>query len=225
MRPDRLAARHATAREQLLRGEQHAGRAVAALQRIARLECGLQVGDLALIGHALDGLDARAVALHREHQTTAHDHAIDAHRTGAADAVLAADMAAGEAQVLAQEIDQSLARIDALEHLLAIDGQNDVVETLAHDRASNPAPMSSAATRLSRTPASCRLTALVACTSPGGLRSVARALTAASASPFASAASAPRARTGVVPTPKNTSRISASALPLARAVAASPAIA
>src|SRR5262245_11366734 len=221
MRPDRLAARHAAAREQLLRGEQHAGRAVAALQRIARLERGLQVGDLALVGHALDGLDARSVALHREHQAAAHDHAVDAHRAGAADAMLAANMAAGEAQVLAQEIDQRLARIDALARVLAIDRYDDVVKARAHD----PPPMSSAATRLSRTPANCRLTALVACTSPGGLRSVARALTAASRSPFASAASAPRARTGVVATPKHTSRISASALPLARAVGASPATA
>src|SRR5437867_765450 len=127
------------------------------------------VGDLALVGHSLDGLDARAVALHREHQAAAHDHAIDAHRAGATDAVLAADMAAGEAQVLAQEINQRLARIDVLAHLLAVDGQSDVLETLAHDPASDPAPdpapMRSAVTRLSSTPARCRLTALVACTS------------------------------------------------------------
>ena len=45
---------------------------------------------------------------------------------------------------------------------------------------------------------------------------------AASRSPAASAASALRARTGVVPTPKNTSRTSPSALPAARAVAARP---
>ena len=33
----------------------------------------LQVGDLAGVGDAFDGLDARAVALHREHQAAAHD--------------------------------------------------------------------------------------------------------------------------------------------------------
>src|SRR5262245_63818444 len=123
--------------------------------------------------------------------------------------MLAADVAAGEAQLLAQEIDQRLARIDTLAHLLAIHGHNEVVETLAHDAP----PISAPATRLSRTWASCRLTALVACTSPGGLRSVASALAAVSISPFASAASALRARTGIVPTPKNTSRTSLSALP------------
>ena len=54
---DFLAARHAAVAQQLLRGQQHAGRAEAALQRVALLERGLQVGDLAGIRHALDGLD------------------------------------------------------------------------------------------------------------------------------------------------------------------------
>ena len=65
----------------------------------------------------------RAVALHRQHQAAAHDRAVDAHRAGTAHAVLAADMAAGERQVLAQEIDQGLARIDAFTHVLAVDGE------------------------------------------------------------------------------------------------------
>src|SRR5262249_20047252 len=121
MRADLLAARHTAACEQLLGGEQHARRTIAALQRVAGLERRLQVSDLAEIRHALDGLDACAVALNGKHETAAHDDAIDAHRTGAADAMLAADVAAGEAQLLAQEIDQCLARIDALAHLLAID--------------------------------------------------------------------------------------------------------
>ena len=86
---------------------------IAALQRVALDERLLQIGDLAGIGHALDGVDARAVALHRQHQAAAHDHAVDAHRAGAAHAVLAADMAAGEREVLAQEVDQRLARVDA----------------------------------------------------------------------------------------------------------------
>ena len=64
--------------QQLLRGQQHAGRAEAALQGVALLERGLQVGDLAGIGHAFDRFHARAVALHRQHQAAAHDHAVDA---------------------------------------------------------------------------------------------------------------------------------------------------
>ena len=73
----------------------------------------LQVGDRSAVRHALDGLDLRAVALHRKRQAAAHDHAVDAHRAGAAHAVLAADMAAGKAQRLAQEVDQRHARLDA----------------------------------------------------------------------------------------------------------------
>ena len=86
---------------------------IAALQRVALLERILQVGDLAGVGHAFDGLDLGAVALHREHETAAHHLAVHPHRAGAADAVLAADMAAGQAQIFAQEIDQRLARLDA----------------------------------------------------------------------------------------------------------------
>src|SRR5436190_394596 len=88
--------------------------------RVGAVERGMQIGYLALVGHALDGLDTCAVALHREHEAAAHDGAIDSYRAGAADAVLAADMAAGEAQVLAQEIDERLASIEALAHLLPV---------------------------------------------------------------------------------------------------------
>ena len=48
------------------------------------------------------------------------------HRAGAAHALLAADMAAGEAEIVAQEIDQRFARLDALAHVLAIHAQTDV---------------------------------------------------------------------------------------------------
>ncbi len=96
----------------------------------------LQIGDLAAVADAFDGLDPGAVALHRQHQAAAHHHAVDAHGAGAADAVLAADMAAGEPSVVAQEIDQRLARIDALAHLLAVHREGDVVETFAHPRTS-----------------------------------------------------------------------------------------
>ena len=57
---------------------------------------------------ALDGVHPAAVRLHREHQAAAHDLAVDAHRAGAADAVLAAGVRAGQAEFLAQEIDQVL---------------------------------------------------------------------------------------------------------------------
>src|SRR6516165_6310395 len=173
-------------------------RAVAALQGVARDERLLQVGDLVRIRHAFDGVDARAVALHRQHQAAAHHHPVDAYAAGTAYAVLAADVTAGERDVFAQEVDQRLARVDPFAHLLAVHGDGDVVEALAHDGAC----ASCCATRRSSTPARWVFTAPDACTSSAGSRSSARASTAASTSPSASAGSACRARTGVAPTPK-----------------------
>ena len=101
------------------------------------LEGGLQVGDLARIRQALDGLDRGAVALHGQHQAAAHDLAVHPYRAGAAHAVLAADMASGQRQILAQEIDQRLARFDALADALAVDGEGNVEGEVAHARASS----------------------------------------------------------------------------------------
>ena len=56
-------------------------------------------------------------------EAAAHHRAVDPHRAGAADALFAADMAAGQAEVVAQEIDQRLAGLDALAHVLAVDAQ------------------------------------------------------------------------------------------------------
>ena len=57
------------------------------------------------------------------HEAAAHDLAVEPHRAGAAHAVLAADMGAGERQVVAQKVDQRLARFDARKNILAVDAQ------------------------------------------------------------------------------------------------------
>ena len=88
-------------------------RAVAALQRIAVTEGTLQVVDFAAVGQPFDGLDGPAICLHRKHQTGAHDLIVHAHRAGAADAVLAADMRSRQVQMLAQEI----CKIEPRQHL------------------------------------------------------------------------------------------------------------
>ena len=123
VRADRFAAGHAAARQKFLRADQHARRAEAALQRVAALERRLQIGDGAGIRQAFDGLDLGAVALHRENEAAAHDRAVEPHRAGAAHAVLAADMGAGERKIVAQEIDQRLARFDPRGNILAVDAQ------------------------------------------------------------------------------------------------------
>ena len=90
------------------------------------------------------------------------------HRAGAADAVLAADMAAGERESRrAGNRPASCAHRRVSRTCLAVHRDADVVDALAHDRAS----ISWRATRRSSTPARCFLTAPVACTSSGGSRS------------------------------------------------------
>src|SRR5262249_32091492 len=221
VRADLLATRNTTAGQQFLRGKQHARRAIAALQRVACDERLLQIGDLVGVGHAFDRVDAGSIALHGQHQAAAHYDTVHAHTAGAAHAMLAADMAAGEREVLAQKVDQRLARIDAFAHLFAVDGDRDLVEALvrAGPRLVGRPP------RRSRTPARCVFTAPDACMSSGGSRSRASVLTAPSISPSASTGSALRARTGVGPTPKYARRRFSRRLPSARAQAASPTMA
>src|SRR6187397_636045 len=128
---DCVATGYAALGKQVLRGEQHRRRAEAALQRVAPAERILQVGDVARVRHALDSLYRCAVALCRERETAAHDRTVEPHRAGTAHAVLAADMAAGQPQGLAQEVDQGQARLDRLGDALAVHGQTDVELTHA----------------------------------------------------------------------------------------------
>ena len=132
MLADGVAARYAAARQQLVGADQHARRAIAALQGVALLERALQIGDRTGVGQALDRLHLRAVALHGEHQTAADDLAVEQHRAGAADAMLAADMGAGERKIVAQEVDQRLARFNPRRNRLAVHAQLDVEVTGAH---------------------------------------------------------------------------------------------
>src|SRR5947209_1253647 len=186
---DHITAGDTAARQKFLRGEQHAGCAKAALQRVAAAESVLQVRDGAGVGHTLDGLDPRAIALHRQRQAAAQDRVVHPHGASAAHAVLAADMAAGEAERLAQEIDECEARLDGFGNGFAIHRETDIYGA-AHARGS----ASCFATRRSSTPARCFFTAPVAWISSGGSRS--SAATASSTEPAANAASALWTRTG-----------------------------
>ena len=129
---DRLAARRDARGQQFARADQDAGRAIAALQRVALLEGALQIGDRTGIRQALDGFHVRAVALHREGQAAADDLAIQQHRAGAAHAMLAADMTAGQRQIVAQKIDQCPARLDAGGNRLAVHVKRDLEVARAH---------------------------------------------------------------------------------------------
>src|SRR5262249_33660667 len=94
-----------------------------------------------------------ALRLHREHQAGAHRFAINDHRAGTADAVLATDMGAGLPAVVADGIDQRLAWLDPDGVAAAVDGERDV-DLLAHRRGStslNFAMMRSSSAALLRT--------------------------------------------------------------------------
>src|ERR1700722_18653776 len=80
---------------------------------------------------AFDRLDAAAFGLHREHQASAGTVAVDQHRAGAADALLAADMGAGQAQRVAQEIGEEEPRLNGGAMDRAVDGHADLAG-LAH---------------------------------------------------------------------------------------------
>src|SRR5215470_7389261 len=105
---------------------QEARRAEAALQRMMRDEGALQ--RMQVVGRAepFDGADVLALRLYCEHQAGAHRLAINDHRAGAADAMLAADMRAGLPAIVADGIDQRLAWLDPDRVLAAVDGQRDV---------------------------------------------------------------------------------------------------
>ncbi len=87
---------------------------------------------------AFDGADFAAFGLHREHQARAHRLAVEQHRAGAADAVLAADMGSGLAAFVADRVHQRAARIDAHAVAAAVDVEGDLA-LLAHAAACSSA--------------------------------------------------------------------------------------
>ena len=61
---------------------------------------------LITLGEALDSAQLGAAGLHREHEAGTHCFAVHEDRAGAAYAMLAAEMSAGEIQLLSDEIRQ-----------------------------------------------------------------------------------------------------------------------
>ena len=86
-------------------GHQHAGRAEAALQRRdARGNGSCSAFTPPAMPRPSTVAISGAIGLHGERQAGAHAVAVDQDRAGAADAVLAADVGAGQAKFAAQEI-------------------------------------------------------------------------------------------------------------------------
>src|SRR5262249_61440238 len=86
------------------RRDKHAGRAEAALQAVLARKCLAQPEHDRIAVEALDGGNRKPVAGDRERDAGARRLAVDQHRAGAAYAVLTAEVGAGQAALLAQEI-------------------------------------------------------------------------------------------------------------------------
>ncbi len=105
----------------------HARRAEAALQAMHLAEALLQRMQRAVGSRdALDGEDLGALGLDREDGAGFDRLAVEIDGAGAAMAGVAADMRAGQVQLLAQEMDQKRARLDQRFDRLAVDLHRDL---------------------------------------------------------------------------------------------------
>src|SRR5882757_9766593 len=115
----------AMARHDVDRGHDHARRAIAALQAMIVAERGLHRMQFVALGDAFDGGDIGAVGLSHQHGAGFHCAAIDMHDAGAALAGIATDMGAGQAQMIAQEMDKERPVLDVGRYRLAVYRQFD----------------------------------------------------------------------------------------------------
>jgi hypothetical protein len=109
---DLLLARALVALEERAAGHEHAGRAVAALQRVLLGERLLDRMQLAAGLQSLDRAHLAAVGLHREHGAGLHRLPVEQHGADTAVRRIATDVRAREPQFLADEVHQQQARVD-----------------------------------------------------------------------------------------------------------------
>src|SRR5215472_120540 len=97
--------------EQRLGSDQQARRAEAALQRRMFQEFSLQRMQVVPARHALDRLNLVAFRLDRKHQARADQAVVDRHAAGAAVARAAALLAAGQIELVTQDVEQRELRL------------------------------------------------------------------------------------------------------------------
>src|SRR6202022_4191165 len=201
--------------EQLGARHDHAGRAEAALHRVARPERLLERTEAVGRSEALDGGDARALELDGQEQAAPGAAPVDQHRARAADAVLAAHVGAGEREVFPEEVRERAARLHHALHRRTVDGETHPQSLGRCGRgAGRHDPRRPTAWRRASsvsTVARCRRYSAEAWTSVAGSQSAAaaapaRAGVAASRGAVATSASAARRRTGRSATPNPTTR-------------------
>src|SRR3954471_9338829 len=108
------------------RRHDHPGRAVAALQRVVLLERALHRVQLAVRRETLDRRDLVAVRLDGEQRARLHRLAVEMDGASTAGRRVAADVRAGEVQLLAQRVDEELPGLDLELSANAVDGDRDV---------------------------------------------------------------------------------------------------
>src|ERR1700722_18263545 len=194
------------ASQQRMGRHEHARSTEAALQRMELAKRILQYAQPLRVGRqALDGGDLCAIGLHREKQAGKHPVAVQKNGAGAAHAVFAAGMRAGEIKRFTQEIDQRQTRRHGRAARLAVDGEIDAV--LRHQiRPATAWSRASAMARATSTPAMRRRCAAEAWMSliasmPPCARAAASVISLSSSLPPDSARSTAVRRTGLAPAP------------------------
>src|SRR5256886_16464475 len=124
---DLVLGRVRVLRQQVGRGHDEPGRAVAALQAVLVPEGLLDRVQLAIFGHALDRRQALALGLDGEHRAALHRLAVDVDRAGAALAGIAADVRACEPEVVTQVVHEQESRLDLMLVPAAVDSGRDLV--------------------------------------------------------------------------------------------------
>ena len=108
-------------RQQRMRRCQNAGGAEAALQSMMLAERRLERTQLVALRQALDRRNLKAVRLHRKNEARAHRRTISDYCARAAHAMFAANMRAGELEIMAQAISERGTRLDRGFTRLAVD--------------------------------------------------------------------------------------------------------
>src|SRR2546423_4765096 len=107
-------------------GHDESRSAVPALQAVLVPDRLLDRVQLAILGHALDRLQALALGLDGEHRAALDGLAVDQDGARAALAGVASDVRAGEPQVVAQVMHEKQARLDLVLVPAAVDGGGDL---------------------------------------------------------------------------------------------------
>src|SRR2546426_6117760 len=125
--PDLLVARVGVLAEEPSGLHDHARRAEPALQAVLIPERLLERVEVRAVGHPLDGADLGAARRHGEHRAGLGAAAVDQHRACPAVAGVAADVGPGQAERVAQEMDEQKAGLDLCLAGLAVHGESDVL--------------------------------------------------------------------------------------------------